>query len=214
MNNSNLKISKFNLDEIKYDTFNANIIGKSGSGKKTLIKNIIQNRIDKNKLDQIYVFTVNNDTIKYFENLFENIKIEHELNAFEEIIKIQTENTKNNDIKNLLIIFDWSIIELIDGIQKQLVNSRFNHISYIFMMEHTKQNIPEYRMQIDYIFTFNENNNKILNQIYENYAGMFPFFDLFKITHSGITINPNYSMVINLRTTSYLISEKIKWYKI
>lgn len=71
---------------------------------------------------------------------------------------------------------------------------------------------PELRTNIDYTFIFREPNVRNRRVLYENFAGMFPTFDVFQQVMDQCTNNYE-CLVINNMATSNDITDQVFWYK-
>ena len=71
---------------------------------------------------------------------------------------------------------------------------------------------PDLRTQIDYTFIFRNNLIGNRKRIYENYAGMFPTFDIFCQVMDQCTENFE-CIVINNNAKSNRLEDQVFWYK-
>jgi len=91
-------------------------------------------------------------------------------------------------------------------------NGRHHHLSFILTMQYAVGIPPELRSNFDYIFLLAEDIISNRKRLYEQYAGMFPTFDIFQQVFSDITDNYGI-MVINNTIHSKDITDKVFWYK-
>jgi hypothetical protein len=71
---------------------------------------------------------------------------------------------------------------------------------------------PHLRCNIDYIFILRENQMKNRMRIYEQYAGMFPSFEVFNQVMNQCTENYE-CLVIDNKTQSNRLEDQVYWYK-
>lgn len=71
---------------------------------------------------------------------------------------------------------------------------------------------PNLRCNIDYVFILRENINSNRRRIYENYASMFPTFELFCNIMDQTTENYE-CLVIHNNAKSNKLTDQIFWYK-
>lgn len=65
------------------------------------------------------------------------------------------------------------------GIRSIFMNGRHHKILFLVTMQYPLGITPTLRSNVDYVFILRENIVSNRKRIYENYAGMFPSFDIF-----------------------------------
>lgn len=92
------------------------------------------------------------------------------------------------------------------------MNGRHVHCTLIITMQAPLGIPPQLRQQIDYVFILRENVINNRKRIYDNYAGMFPSFDIFCQVMDQTTENYE-CLVINSNTQSNKLTDQVFWYK-
>lgn len=92
------------------------------------------------------------------------------------------------------------------------MNGRHVHSLVIIMMQYPLGIPPILRTNIDYVFIMRENITANRRRIYENYAGMFPTFDLFCQVMDQCTQNYE-CLVIDNRSKSNKLEDQVFWCK-
>ena len=219
--NNTPQFNKFSLNDLS-DYPAISIIGKRGTGKSWLVRDIINNLIQTNKLSSIENVLIINLTEKYtpfYEHAFPQAKILSEFN--ENAIEKYLENISNlngDELNNFSgsIVLDNCVASknLFNNemIRELFFNSRLNHITFIITMPNGMQIPPELRCNLDYIFLFNDDFYTNQKTLYDRYCGMFPSFDSFRNCFLQLTNDHNCMVVINNKTASSIL-KKIKTYK-
>ena len=92
------------------------------------------------------------------------------------------------------------------------MNGRHYKIMFIITMQYPLGIPPNLRTQIDYVFILRENYTNNRKKIYENYAGMFPTFEVFCQVMDQCTENYE-CIVINNNAKSNRLEDQVFWYK-
>lgn len=168
-------------------------IGKPGTGKSTLIKYMLYS-----KSDVIPFGVVMNGTessTNYYSQIFPPLFVydKYHENIVENFVERQkkAKDTMSNPW-GLLLLDDCTDSkgvfksEIQNGIFK---NGRHWKLLYILSLQYSVDLPPALRTCVDGAFIFRETNEKNLKNLYENYAGVFPNFKLFKTYMEKITGN-------------------------
>lgn len=168
-------------------------IGKPGTGKSTLIRYILYS-----KMDIIPIAVAMNGTERstnFYGDIFPPLFVYEKYNEhiLEEFVKRQqlAKDTLSNP---------WAILLLDDctdakGVFKSEIqntifkNGRHWKMLYMLSLQYSVDLPPALRTCVDGAFIFKETNEKNLKNIYENYAGTFPTYKLFKQYMDKITGN-------------------------
>ena len=92
------------------------------------------------------------------------------------------------------------------------MNGRHYKILFILTMQFALGIPPNLRTNIDYVFILRENIVANRKRIYENYAGMFPTFEVFQQVMDQCTENYE-CLVINNNAKSNKLEDQVFWYK-
>ena len=98
------------------------------------------------------------------------------------------------------------------NIRLLFMNGRHYKVMFIITMQYPLGITPALRTNIDYVFILRENLIKNRRRIYENYAGMFPTYDVFSQVMDQCTENFE-CLVINNNAKSNRLEDQVFWYK-
>lgn len=221
---SRLRFKKFNLDEM-CDYATIALIAKRASGKSVLVKEIMKRNksipssiviCKTEKLNSSYGGHVPDSYIYYnFDTDILSRIFMRQRRLIEDNKKRKQKKKGLKDDRVMLIMDDcmsdknWvkdpNILEL-------FFNGRHYHVSFILTMQYSKGLPPEMRGNLDYIFLLAEDFICNRKRLYDDYAGMFPSFDIFQQVFTELTDNYG-CMVINNRVHTKNLEDKVFWYK-
>tara|TARA_B110000211_G_scaffold221353_1_gene268886 strand:+ start:495 stop:923 length:429 start_codon:yes stop_codon:yes gene_type:complete len=92
------------------------------------------------------------------------------------------------------------------------MNGRHLKLFFIITMQYPLGIPPNLRTNIDYVFILRENIVANRKRIFENYAGMFPSFEVFSQVMDQCTENHE-CLVINNTSSSNKLEDCVFWYK-
>lgn len=202
METDNLKTFTFDLLQPTYNNFrNAKadgsrviLLGKPKSGKSTLIKCILMNKMF---IPCGVVISGTESMNKFYEKIFPPVFIHEEYN--EEIISkflhrqtIVKQSLDPSEQWAVLIVDDCATDASIfkKPLQHTLFkNGRHFKMLYLLGLQYVFDMPPAIRSVIAGIFIFRETNIDSLQKIYRNYAGIIPSFELFKSLMQKYTDN-------------------------
>jgi hypothetical protein len=202
-------------------------IGKRKSGKSFLVRDILSRQIGTPLGMVVSGTEVAN---KFFGKFVPRVFIHYDYSAkvMDSFIKRQTaitkkwtseleENGRSDLNPHAFVVLDdlgfdagsWTK----DKSTKYLfMNGRHIKAFFLITLQYALGLKPELRTNIDYTFIFREPNVRNRRVLYENFAGMFPTFDVFQQVMDQCTNNYE-CLVINNMATSNDISEQVFWYK-
>ncbi len=216
----NLQLKKFNMSMIDYDNVVV-MIGKRGSGKSVLVKDLLHNHRD------IQVGTVISPTEhvnKFYGNIIPKqlIHDEYTSSLIENVIKRQSmvmkkihKGNNNIDPRAFLLLDDclydnsWTKDK---HIRACFMNGRHYKLLFLLTSQYPMGIPPNLRTNIDFTFICAENIMANRKRLYENYAGMFQNFDIFNQIMDQCTQDYE-CLVINNCTKSTKITDQVFWYK-
>jgi hypothetical protein len=221
----NLNLRKFDMASIDDDKVVV-LIGKRDTGKSFLCKDLLYYHQD---IPVGTVISATESANRFYGNMVPPIFIHDEYN--EEIIqKVVTRQKKaveryNQDLevntvskvdpRGLLILDDclydasWTKSKDVRSI---FMNGRHFKMMFIVTMQYALGIPPNLRTNIDYVFILRENIVSNRKRIYENYAGMFPTFEIFCQVMDQCTENFECLVVYN-NAKSNNIEDQVFWYK-
>ena len=193
------------------------IIGKPGSGKSYLTKDLIWSKSDIFPVAKIISGT--EDSNKFFSEMFPPSMIEEKI----EIASIQNFIKRQKIAKNYIPEHAWGLLILDDCMddpaifrhqvfQNLLKNGRHWKMSLFLCMQYAMDILPGLRVCLDGTFIFREASIKIRKTLFENYAGIFGDFKLFCATMDAITDDYT-ALYIDNRVTSNNIEDCVFWYR-
>ena len=230
----NMNLKKFKMSDISFpaDTTGTAkgpvivLLGKRGTGKSYLVNDLLYYHKD------IPVGTVISGTEEgngFYGRIVPKMFIHNEYNTaiIESILRrqkgvmkqIKRERTAYNrtsiDPRTFVIMDDclydskWTRDKLMRLI---FMNGRHWHIMLLITMQYPLGVPPVLRSNIDYVFILRENIIGNRKRIYENYAGMFPTFDVFCTVMDKCTDNFE-CLVIKNNSQSNNLFDQVFWYK-
>ena len=217
-----IKLKKFDMSTIE-DHKIIVMIGKRGTGKSFLIKDLLYNKED------IPVGTVVSPTEKmnkFFSHFIPPIFIHDEytpelvrnvLKRQSDIIKKINSGEYGDDVDpRAFLIFDDCLYDDKWAKDKNMkaifMNGRHFKLTFLLTMQFPLGIKPHMRTNIDYTFILRENIVSNRRRIYEHYAGMFPTFDIFCKIMDECTENYE-CLVIHNNSKSNKIEDQVFWYK-
>lgn len=215
-----LSIKKFDLNNI-HETSIINIIGKRATGKTTLVRDILYH--NNNSISNTLIFNTSEEAVKEYSNIFNNVQTEYNPLLLEYYNNKQLEFRKNNNgyynyssMDTDMIVFDdlmydTSLVK--DNYFKRLMFNSIHLKTGLILTMSTCLGLPPcLRANIDYVFILRENMVSNRKRLYEQYAGMFPTFDVFCQVMDQFTNNYE-CLVIDNTSRSNNIEDIVYWYK-
>jgi hypothetical protein len=220
-----LELNKFDPSKIASDSVVV-FIGKRNTGKSYCMKDILHHNRD------IPVGVVISPTERangFFEKFIPKMLLYDECEEatikkfLDRQINLTTERKKelkrlgNSQIDSRAFfilddcLYDKKWINNIN-IRSMFMNGRHYKIFFLITMQHALGLPPVLRNNIDYIFIFRNNILKEKQKIYDNYAGMFPSFEVFNQVMNQTTENFE-CLVIDNKIQSNKLQEQVFWYK-
>lgn len=220
-----LHLKKFDISSIKDDKVVV-LIGKRETGKSFLVKDLLYYHRD---LPIGTVISATEAANGFYGDIVPSIFIHDEYTpaVVDNVIKRQkllkkriekekkTFGTSRIDPRSFLILDDclydscWSKDK---NIRLLFMNGRHYNMMFVITMQYPLGVPPNLRTNIDYVFILRENLVSNRKRIYENFAGMFPSFEVFCQTMDQCTENFE-CLVINNNAKSNKIEDQVFWYK-
>jgi len=221
----NLNLKKFDIKSIKSDKVCV-FIGKRETGKSFLVKDLLYYH---RHLPIGTVISGTEGANKFYGHMVPEVFIHDEYtpqlvaNAMTRQKKVVSRMTKEMEVYKKSNINPWAFLILDDclydsswtrdsNIRSFFMNGRHYKTLFIITMQYALGIPPNLRTNIDYVFILRENYVSNRKRIYENYAGMFPTFDIFCQVMDQCTEDYN-CLVINNNAKSNKLEEQVFWYK-
>jgi len=228
---ASLNLKKFKMRDISFKPGEAKgpvivLLGRRDTGKSVLVRDILFHH------QEIPIGTVIAGTEEgngFYGKMVPKIFIHHEYNTaiIENILKRQKAVLKEIDRevqlykKSTIDPRTFTILDdcLYDGswtrdklMRLLFMNGRHWKIMLIITMQYPLGVPPILRTNIDYVFILRDNYIANRKRIYENYAGMFPTFELFCQVMDQCTENYE-CLVIHNNSKSNQLIDQVFWYK-
>jgi hypothetical protein len=214
-----IKIKKFDMSKVDFNR-KCVFIGKTGTGKSILVRDLLFNLKDKLPVGQVISST--EFASPFYSKFIPKIVIHEEYDTLKikKMVDRQKKTVKRfsetDPRAGCFLILDDCLHDAKWKKDKNILNIFFNgrHYALLFILavQYPMGISPELRTNIDYTFILRENIQANRKRLYENYAGMFKTFDEFCQTLDKLTENYG-CMVINNRTHSNKLEDQVFHYK-
>lgn len=218
-------LNKFDITTISDDSVCV-FIGKRRTGKSFLVQDLIYYNRD---IPIATVISGTESASPFFSNFVPSLFIHDEYtpellsNVVHRQTKIKKKIQKYKkrgenvtlDPRSVLILddclFDKSWIKD-KNIRYMFMNGRHCSTLFLITMQFPLGIPPNLRTNIDYVFILRENNINNRKRIYENYASMFPTFEMFCVVLDQCTENYE-CLVVQINACSNRLQDQVFWYK-
>lgn len=214
-----LKIRKFKMSEMDLNS-KALVIGKPGTGKSSLIKDILYRH--RKKFPCGIIVSGTQESSGDFNGMVPDLFIYENYNqpVIDKLVLRQKRLTRKYGeghasnyaficIDDCMDDSGWIKHPTTKGIFK---NGRHWDLFFILAIQYCLGIPPALRTCIDYVFILREPNIENRKKIWRNYAGIFPTFNMFCDVLDNLTEN-YHCMVIKNRVLSNAIEDVVFWYK-
>jgi len=220
-----LNIKKFDITSITDDSVIV-FLGKRRTGKSFLVKDLLYYHRDIPIGTIISATEIANtfygDIVppvfihdEYTQHLIHNVCMRQKI-IKKKIDKVVLRTGSCNIDKRTLLIMDDCLYDnswVYDkNILQLFLNGRHWGVLFMLTMQHPLGIPPCLRTNIDYVFILRDNNIKNRKKIYENYASMFPTFEVFQSVMDQCTENYE-CLVIQINSESNKLQDQVFWYK-
>lgn len=220
-----LELKKFDINKIKDDSVVV-MIGKRNTGKSFLVRDLLHchanlpigtvisatecsNHFFKKMIPSIFIHD------EFTPELIEKAKLRQELIIKQQQKEVATYGKSAIDPRAFVILDDclfdtsWSKDK---NIRFFFMNGRHIKLFFIITMQYPLGIPPNLRTNIDYVFILRENYVSNRKRIYDNFAGMFPSFEVFCQVMDQCTQNYE-CLVIDNTSKSTSIDDTVFWYR-
>ena len=220
-----IAIQELNLDSIRpnLESINSNlggskitVIGKPGSGKSVLIKNLLYAK--KHIIPTGIVISGSEDSNKFYSSIFPELFIydKYKREAIENFIKRQKLGKEHLHNGWAVLVMDDCMDDvkifndpLLQGLFK---NGRHWNMLAIFANQYVFDFKPSIRTNIDGVFIFREPNLANREKIYKNFAGIIPSYNIFCKLMDDLT-NDHMCIFINNQIQSNKWTDCVFYFK-
>ena len=221
----NLRLSKFNMNMIPDDSVIL-FIGRRGTGKSWLIKDLMWY---KQRFPIGTVISGTEGANAFYSTIVPSLFIHEEFNPsiVGNVLKRQdalTKQIRKEEMTGRKSALDRRAFIVMDdcmydnkwvsdkGIRSLFMNGRHYGLLYILSLQYVLGIPPVLRGQVDYVFILRENQVSSRKRIYEQFAGIFPTFELFCQIMDQCTENYECLVIHNGSKTNKL-EDCVFWYK-
>lgn len=202
------------------------LIGKRNTGKSFLIKDLLYYKRD---IPVGTVISASEGANCFYGELMPSLFIhdEFKIEIVDSLVKRQSMVVKKMRAEEKVMgksqIDPWAFLILDDlmydtswikekTIRMLFMNGRHFKILYMISLQYALGLPPALRSNVDYVFILRENIVSNRKRLYEQYAGMFPSFEIFCQVMDQCTENFE-CLVIDNTTKSNKIEDMVFWYK-
>jgi len=220
-----MRLSKFDMSKIEDDKVIV-FIGKRETGKSFLVKDLLYHHQD---LPVGSVISGTEGANSFYSKIMPSMFIHGEYSDYiignylkrqKAIVKnwqneLTETETSNIDPRAFLILddclYDQSWVKTKD-VRSLFMNGRHYKSMFIITMQYALGIPPSLRTNIDYVFLLRENIVSNRKRLYEQYAGMFPSFEIFQQVMDQCTEDYE-CLVIHNNAKSNKLQDQVFWYK-
>ena len=214
-------IKRFRMEEMDLNAKVA-IIGKPGTGKTSIIKDILYRH--RKKFTKGILMSGTTDSSKDFDGVFPDIFIYNKYRP--EIAdkfwntqkKIVRHRGKGNPKNTACFVIDDCMHDAKKWVNNETVadifmNGRHYDLLFIVAMQYCMGILPSLRTCLDYIFILRENSFSNKKKLFEHYCSIFPDFQMFCKVLDALTVDYQCIVVKQRKNLSTKIQDNIFWYK-
>lgn len=219
MNIEQISIKKFDIKQMQIDS-KVLLLSKPRYGKSTLIKDILYQH--RKKFTAALCFSASEEANSFYSGIIPDVFIypKYEVDVVERLRsrqqKLLKKNGKEHPDNPAVIVADdcmdskdWTKSDTTKWLFK---NGRHYDVFFLLASQYAMDIGPELRTSVDYVFILKQTILKDKRRIYENFAGVFPNFQMFCDVLDNLT-EDYHCMVLNNRSTSGKIEDTVFWYK-
>jgi len=215
-----LKIRKFDMKSMAPDAV-VLLVGKRGTGKSTLLKDICYHM--KDQLHCGIACCPTEDSVEGADGLSSFIPppLIHEAYKPQVVEKLLTYQKKyikkhgKDKAKRQFIILDDCMYDkkALRGteIRQVFMNGRHRKLFFINAVQYLCDLTPDLRTNVDYVFCLKENILSNKERLFKHYFGCFTDLQTFSQTMDALTSNFS-AMVLNNKTRSTALEDQVFWY--
>ena len=213
-------MSKLNIQKFDASIISPNavvlLVGKRGTGKSTLMKDIMYNMRDR--LDFGIAMSPTEDCTSDLASYVPKTCIYNDYNGerINAMLESQRRSIKNGTKRQLFLMLDDCMYDkkVMKGItiRNLFMNGRHRKVFFLNCQQYVMDMPPDLRTNVDYIFALRENIMSNKEKLWKFFFGVFPTFQQFNTVMDACTQNYE-CLVFNGKSTSTNIEDCIFWYK-
>ena len=210
-----VKVRKLDTDSIKPHRI-ALLIGRRGSGKSVLMRDILYNLRDRFDFVLAMCPTLESSGILKEHMPKACVYDRYVQSKVDALVKCATECAANGHPRNFLLILDDVLYDKAicrtQSFRYLFYNGRHAKIACIVLCQYLIDIPPDMRAQIDYVFTMKENTIQNRLKLYKMFFGVFASFEDFSAVLDRCTQNYETLMLDNTMQTNSP-TDCVFWYK-
>lgn len=212
----NLKLNRFDMSSMD-PSCKIVVIGKPGTGKSTLIEDILFHMRRKFPMGVAMVGTM--EGIQQYQRLMPDSFIYDEYNqeVIDKLLGRQRKGVRKmwkNPYAFLVLddcMYDKKWVKA-RSTRDIFMNGRHYNLLVIIALQYSLDIPPALRTCVDYVFLLRENIPRNREKLYDHYCGIFPNRGMFESVFSACTENYE-CLVIKNRSISNELDKVVFWYK-
>ena len=210
----NIQLKKFDPSRIADDKVCV-FIGKRGTGKSTLVTDILYH---KRHIPAGVVMSGTEDGNHYYKQFVPDLFIygDYHRDVIEKVIDRQKRLKSTGKTSPAFILLDdcmWNKAFLKDTCIRQcFMNGRHWNIFFMLTMQYCMDLSPDLRTNVDYVFILRENVIQNRERLWKAFFGIFPSFELFNQVMNACTENFE-CLVLDNTSRSNKIEDCVFYYK-
>jgi len=217
---SKLKIKKWDPTTLRKDAC-VLLLGKRGTGKSTLMRDLMY-RV-KDKLDYGIAMSPTEEASESLGTFLPPSWIYNDFDrpAIERLMNLQRKQWKREQGgKNVFLLlddcmYDKAIFRGESGklFRSLMMNGRHRRIFFLNCQQYCMDMPPDLRSQVDVVFQLRDNQNSSRKKTFENFFGFFSSYDQFCRTLDATTENYECLVYDSRCSQSNSITDSVFWYK-
>jgi len=210
----NIQLKKFKPENMADDKVCV-FIGKRGTGKSTLVTDILYH---KKHLPVGIVMSATEEGNHHYQQFIPDLFIYGDYNkeAIERVLERQKVIIGAGKSSGAFLLLDDCMYDrkfMKDTCIRQcFMNGRHWKIFFMLTMQYCMDLTPDLRANVDYVFILRENVIQNREKLYKAFFGIFPTFDMFNQVMTACTENYE-CLVLDNTSKSNRIEDCVFWYK-
>lgn len=211
----NIQLKKFKPESMADDKVCV-FIGKRGTGKSTLVTDILYH---KRHIQAGIVMSATEEGNHHYQQYVPDLFIygDYDREAIEKVLQRQKNLVgKGINDKNAFILLDDCMYDrkfMKDVCIRQcFMNGRHWKLFFMLTMQYCMDLTPDLRANVDYVFILRENVIQNREKLYKSFFGIFPTFDMFNQVMTACTENYE-CLVLDNTSKSNKLQDCVFWYK-
>lgn len=194
------------------------LIGKRGSGKSILMRDLAYRLHQTGQVDFAAGFSPTEDTQGSFGQFLPSTAIheDYDEGVVSDIMRAQKKQWRRGHGSNMVlfmddIMYNKSVLKT-KVIRELFLNGRHRHVGLVLAAQYCMDLGPELRSNLDVVICCRESIKSNREKLYKNFFGLFGTYEEFSRTMDATTSNYECLVLIN-NVASNDISKCIFWYK-